>query len=343
MIASTASLIDAPGDDALRSELAFPDRDVWLPGGLTFSHGVSRLQANHRLDFATWTPVRHWQPPPVGSSTDVGDVVTAVRDNLARVAAQAPMTFCLTAGHDSRMLLACARPFVEQSTFITFGPEHETLDTEVAKVIARSLSLEHEVLRIEHASPAQRSTWVELTGSAVSGSILDLHPTLMQLDPARVLLPGITGEVGRTYYWDGADAEDTELQAADLATRMTLPPHPRLLGALDSWLEALPSLSTFQILDLAYIEHRLSCWAAPQHYGNQRSRFELAPLSSRASFDAMLRLPYEFRAEGGLFREVCRTTWPELLSWPVNRYPGMKGVARGAMGRVKRVARRITR
>jgi hypothetical protein len=91
------------------------------------------------------------------------------------------------------------------------------------------------------------------------------------------------------------------------------------------------------------MENRLGCWAAPQHFGNGRSRFAFWPFNHRLVFAATMRLPYEFRRRQELPNAVCRTCWPELLDYPFNQFTGLRKYlarSRGITRRLRTATRR---
>jgi hypothetical protein len=343
-VASTTTLIDAPWDEELIRELEFPQRQTaWAPGGLTFKRGVHRLQANHVLDAGDWTARRHW--PALGvlnvdddAAAGVDELVRAGRETISAIGSVHPLHLSLTAGRDSRMLLACARPFVKRIEFFTFvepGMASKNTDAHTARRLAVAHRLNAKTVVTERADPDELRRWQHVTGHALSSSIWNIHPTLRKLDPTRVVLPGMAGEVGRAFYWEPEDNPETKLNPAVILGRVSKPQTKRLLLRMEEWLSGLAHLNALQILDLLYIEQRLSCWAGPQHYGNQHNLFEAVPLSSRRAFTAMMRLPYRYRFEQRLAADVCRAAWPELLELPFNEHTGFKWRARRAAARVR--------
>ena len=164
---------------------------------------------------------------------------------------------------------------------------------------------------------------------------------MLGLEQDRVLLPGIGGEVGRAFYWRQTDSEDTTLSAEDLLSRAQMPFNNRILSETEKWLAELSGYNTFNILDLFYIEQRLGCWAAPQHYGNTTSLFEFSPFNHRRIFLAMMRLPYEYRMRQELTNDICRNTWPELLDLPFNKFTGFSHYIRKTKAFGHRASRKI--
>jgi hypothetical protein len=351
-VASTPVLIGGEWDEDLIAEVGFPTVNPWLPFGLTLTKGVRRLQANHRLDLRAWTVERHWPRP--GSLVEDPDparvraVHDGIRNGIAAVAAAHPVMFSLTAGRDSRLLLACARDVLDRSAFFTMAPpDADTVDVHVATRLAARFGLDHRVVPIRPSTPAALTRWQFLTGHTIGSGLWKDHESLTALDPDRVLLPGTAGEVGRGVMNRLWDLPDQRIDARMLVGRTRVPrSNAAFLAGASEWLDGLPDVPPPRVMDLAYIENRLSCWAGPGHYGNVTSRFEYTPFASRKLFTDMLALPADYRLRQRLVRDICRQAWPELLELPFNRYTGLRGargVARTVRDRARRTAKKNAR
>lgn len=329
-------------DRDLAAALDMPAADHWYPGELTPHEGLLRLLPNHVLDVtAGWKARRHRfaEPPAPAAPGDAADEIAAlVTATLGAVAERHTPYLSLTAGRDSRLLLACARPIADEATFFTFAPPERSVDVAAARVLAERWSLSYRELRVSTATPEQADAWLLRVGHAVSGAIREIHPTLAGLrppegrdgaGPAGVLLTGMAGEVARGYYWERRDAPGGAIDAATLVARLHLPGDPRVVAAVDAWLAPLRGLPLPFVLDLAYLELRVGCWSGPQGYGSDPYADLVVPLAHARIFELMLGLPPEYRREERLAADVCARQWPELLDLPFNAYSG----ARGALDR----------
>lgn len=272
---------------------------TWYPCGLTQWQNLRVLPPNHFLDIDAWEICRHWPQPDQSTASepsDVNSVVNAIchrlTANIAAVAAEHPTTMQLTAGRDTRMLLACSKPVVEQIEFET-SPTHSHTDVAISVAMAEMLKLVHHIsepVNLEHA-----------------------------------LLQGAAGEVGRAFYWRNTDDERTTLTGQDLATRMSFP-DATFVPLLQDWLDQIPHLNTFVKLDLLYIEHRLAMAHSPANYERDlRFKFTLFPLGDRRIFELMMSLPSSYRLRQALCPDICKRRWPELNLFPINA-PGFGGL-----------------
>lgn len=324
---------DAGATNALAARLNVRKNDVFFPFGCTSFDDVERLLPNHYLDLMTTGPVRHWPMGPIERIEDsddaaienlVAQIAEKTAANLAAVAGRYPVYLSLTAGRDSRMLLAAARPVRERvRCFLARLPDDTAAqDQRVAKKIAARAGLELDIFDEVAASEEQLELWQLRTGYCVGGRTNHIVATMMQIEAERVFLPGLCGEIGRAYYWKEADFAADRFSAGELVSRLKVPAEAQFVEGAKEWIDNLPSNDVFETLDLLYIEQRLGCWAGPTHFGHV-GNLRMLPLSDRAIIGAMLRLPARYRFDRRLARDMIGRLWPELLRYPFNRDTGL--------------------
>jgi len=308
---------------------------------------------NHYLHLPTMQLVRYWPTASLLYSQGSVDnalatITTTMRHTITTVASQYPLYMTLTAGRDSRMLLACARDVCDRTIFFTFTLRRDTADAHIARVLAQRFNLQHLQLRKIYADPVALDVWQEKTGRSIAGEIWKMHTTMHNLDPKRVIMPGMAGEVGRGFYWYPTDTGATPLTPADLVARCHLPWHPRFAAPAQAWLDSLPTTNTFCRLDLLYLEQRLGCWGGPQCYGGDArnmTTIQVFPLAHRKIFEAMFALPIDYRREQRLAVDICRAVWPELTRLPYNQFSGFwrypRKVAKYGLTLARSLVRRV--
>jgi hypothetical protein len=335
-------LIRATGLPTGRDDLSFG-----LAFGLTSRRGVERLLPNHVLDLRDWSAKRHWPPAPLDDGADPGAVVDEVARIIERhitaVVAQRPAYLPLTAGYDSRTLLACARARVDEVHLYTLalGDRTAQMDVAVASRLARRHILRYEVVDCEPPGAEEVDAWLWRSGLCVGGARgWRATRALRRLDPERVELTGAGGEAARASYWRDLGGDKLPLTEHVVARALSLPPHPEILARARSWLSTLPASRFMHIVDLVYIEQRLGAWGGVIAYGDAVPA-RLHPFMHRASFAAMLRLPDGYKRSGQFPRDVIASRWPELLIDPFNRIPGWKHYVQRAKRRVWLVRRAL--
>jgi len=333
---------------ALSRDLDVRGRGHFHPFGLTPYPSVRRLLPNHYLDLADFACRRHW-PDRNGMAAgedEVEQTLTSfarkLRDNVGAMVEAFPIQMSLTAGRDSRTLLAAARPYASGVAFFTTAiPDPAArLDCRVAGELARRCALHHRVLPWREPQTAELESWQQRVGHCVAGRTWRSVRTLKQLDPRRVLLPGTCAEVGRAYYWRRDDLHCEGLDPEEAVSRLGLPRAPALVEAAEAWLSELPAWRRADILDLLYLEQRLGCWAGPAQYGHA-SAARVTPLADRRPFSLMFDLPRAYRYRQRLPDDLIRILWPDLRRLPFNRKPGLRGAAGEVRRRASTGLRRI--
>lgn len=336
-IASTWSLIKQPSDADLSSALKdYPcDRPCQAyPAGLTRADDVARLLPNHTLETRPWIARRYWPTAEeVGTSADPKRELVTVAEEigglLEALTSHHDLYLTLTAGQDSRLIVACASERVlKQSEFIRFrygNSRGDEIDQQIASHISRRQSLTHRVLDVEPVPEQVLVNYLRRIGVAGgAGKARDFWVSAGGLDLQRAFVTGFGGEVLRGYYQFASVAESGD--AAHLLKMCELPVTPRFVEAMRIWREGLLCFPVEVVSDLLYHEIRGGCWAMPHQYGIANFAASLTPFSSRPLLSACMRLPREMRP--GVMQKVIALRRPDLQYVPINDFIGLRRLAR---------------
>ena len=115
---------------------------------------MTPMWPNHFLELSSWKSFRHW---PVNFElkldNNVGEavkeIVKLIKNNLHAIGKAHLIHMSLTAGRDSRMLLACAGEILNKVVFFTFAGRRESVDSHVARILAGRFSLKNRFLQTE--------------------------------------------------------------------------------------------------------------------------------------------------------------------------------------------------
>ncbi len=329
----------------------------YWPAGITSDPDISRLLPNHYLDLVSWRPIRHYPKSRLEPICDkdlpdcIEKIVSVLRRHIVAVLESTDRLYMpLTAGRDSRVLLACSRAWKDKVEYVTFDyrpwrrERGDRVDLSVSQRLAKRFGLRHTLVPIPRNMPAdtelQYLRRIGFAGGA--GKSRDFfHACREHLDLSGAWVTGFAGEVGRAFFWRASDRDGREMSPAELLHRMALPSSDRLQEALRAWCDDLPDVPLSTLLDFAYLEHRVGCWAAPHFYGSAAFSINLTPFSHREILDIMFRLPMTYRRDKALAGDIISATWPELLALPYNDYPGLRRLFGPAswLGRSKQTAR----
>lgn len=307
------------------------------PLGLTPRDGIERILPNHFLDLSNWTLVRRWPTAPLDFDADPFDVQRAVvaltssaiaalgRDHLL----QAP----LTAGRDSRTILACTRGVLDRVTFFTAELPLELngwRDVTVARAIAEHVGLPHVVLRHQRARKADLRDWaVRTAGETSEARGWRAIRTFRQVAPDRLVLNGWAGDIVRPIYWMNTASDET-VTARHILALCVVRPEPEFVERADRWLASLPTTHPVTVLDLLLAEQRGGCWAGIHAYAfDGASAGNVAPMCHQEIVRAMMTLPVDYRREMRFERDLVGREWPELLDFPFNEQVEVGRARRG--------------
>ena len=302
------------------------DGEGWFPAGLTAHEGLNRLLPNHYLDLNSWEMHRlplSFISPRRSNTDEIVDRMIAILQSQIKALAASGQTpaFALTAGYETRVLLACGRDFLNDITFVTVvGEDRHQIDSTIARRIATDLSLEHIELPRQTANLDQQALFLRRGGHCNGDSNVKYHPSVWPLLPDHVFVGGLGGEIGRAFLWRDGDTAETPINPAMLTKRFGLPSNAALQARLGDWLKTLESQNgsdAFDLLDLAYIENRMGPWSSVQ-FCSDPTVVRHAPMFTYETAELMRSLPSDWKRSSQLGKAIIAKAWPELAKYPYN-------------------------
>jgi len=305
--------------------------DGWLPFEVTAHKGVLRLLSNHFFDLNQRTMHRYWPDFNIALDSDVSpavdEIVSILKSTIEAIARSWTMTVQLTAGQDSRNVMACCREHMNQSDAFTLKSSSFSIDEILSARIARDFQLHHHLLSADVSTEQERNDWMLRIGHSSGGSHMRYHKTMTQLDLSNAMITGFGGELNRGRYWSSSDTPDGEITPQQLLGRLDLAQHPRFLAAAESWLQGMARYDKLTILDVAFIDIPMPGRVSAQLYGPPFVYQDFHPLTQSRIFDRILTLPIDYRRANQLYKDIIERTWPEMNNYPVNSV-GLWGDAR---------------
>lgn len=340
---TSAWMPEADVDPDLAEAMNIPvNPRYYYPFGLTPRQGCVRLMPNHFLDLDQWIAVRHWPKerlPDVTPQDAIRNVGSTTEHVIRAFAPLAPY-MALTAGRDTRLVVACSHGVASSVEYFTFeiNDRQGHIDVDTARRLARRARLRHRVLKSLPAGQEELTAWQQRADYSVAGRTWKSVRTMRQLDSGRPWLTGAAGEAAKGQYWRPGDADDVPLTAQQVAARLHPPTVPAVVAAAERWLSELPAIGTFQLLDLLYLEMRTGCWGAPQGAAHSESAYRLHPLANRSALTSMIGLPPAYKLSRAFHRDMCLDRWPELATLPFNKPVGWLALVRKGVSLRKRIA-----
>jgi len=265
---------------------------------------------------------------------------------LARVFEESAVTnavVSLSAGFDSRLLLALALRRGDRPIALTMGHEAST-DVIVARQIASALGLEHRVVRLEARDYLTHARAIVAATSGTKTAAnwhTDLYVRRAGLASNTVHFVGSNGEFARTFFFDlggvaraaakGASVFIEPYVAARLARRAGRFPAPLLAGGPGPRGCALDATRASRALTKGFLE-ALDCFYATErvrHFiGNGLALYAQhcaprSPFLDARWMRAVAALPRRDRLGSNYHRQAVATLWPRLLDFPMGLEPSL--------------------
>jgi hypothetical protein len=295
----------------------------WI-GDETYYDGIKHLLPNHYLNIEKRNVRRYWPNAPIEHlvlEEAVSKCCSFLQDTLKAMAYRHPLMLAVTAGTDSRTLLAASRDIRDKVYYFIndHGLGISYPDIAVPKNIFEKLGLPFHV----HTVPKEvddefRQIFLSNTFFASDRILSTICNIYFKNHSGKVNIIGI-GEIGRTRF----GKQPKCLNSYRLIYKMGYREGQYITKKAEQILaELLPVGDAYNInvLTLYYWEHTLGNWVATGNSESDIAIEELNPFSSHSLYETFLGVDdrYTDYSNPIIFREMIRKMWPELLGWPIN-------------------------
>lgn len=339
IVASHALLVEESlGEQIVRSKLPVHHG---FPGNRSPFSRAKVLTPNTYLDLTRSCVVRFWPSrsvPEAGVDDAAAQVIEQATQSI-RVAAQGhSLRLALTAGLDSRVLLAMVLHAGATVETYTYGTKSDTaVDRAFARDLAKQAAVPHTLIPNPGISPGLHH---KLARAHYLPHHVNVVQGLMEWFPGHESL-AVTGnllEIGRRFYsrlerGGASPPVDAESMAALHRRKMRTSVNRRIAAFGDEkWTRVAEdafrgyvvdtdyeqTLGLVDPFDLFYWEHRMGTWHGPAM--NERDFYAEAfiPFNSRRIFELLLGISPTHRRNGTIFYKMIQMTAPKLLRLPVN-------------------------
>lgn len=295
----------------------------WLLGDGSPFRAVRHLLPNHYLDLMTGKVGRYWptrNAEPASLEGCVEQCAATLSGLMLSAHRRFDLAISLTAGGDSRLVLAASKPIARDLICMTLRtPKVASADVEIPARLLKRLGLRHDIVdgfaEPDHSFQGIFAANVPLPHPAWA---TDAWAILRRYGYTRVGVTGSGGEFAR-HRRDLRKHESITLEL--LCSIAGMPEGPIALHASTRWLSELPVYNR-DLWDLFRWEQHAGNWLAMCQYelGDVAWRDVFTPYNCRALLERMIsvdmrhRWPprYEFQ------RRLMRRLWPETLALPIN-------------------------
>lgn len=314
------------------------------PGSGSPVREMKRLLPNHLLDLKTGAIERYWPVGPLErfSADSAVDRLSKVLPGFVRaIVHRHHAALSLTAGIDSRLVLAAARGVTDKVAFVTVRqakmPDDHP-DIVVPSRLLAQLRLKHDVVRAPATMSAEFSRCFKRNVFLAHDQYgPDAEAIRAYSGGTQVALTGSGAEVGRCPFRSEIFRSDRKrIDAFDLAELQRMSREPFAVKNFNAWLVDARARFDVKLLDLFDWEQGHGSWlSTTQLEFDSAWRDIFTPYNSREVLATLLGVDESQRRSPNypIFRTLIRTLWPELLDVPINP------VARGAQAR--KLARKL--
>jgi hypothetical protein len=296
----------------------------WV-GNQTVYRDCLHLLPNHYLDVSRSEQVRFFPVGPL-SNLEESAVIEASRTVLegifAGIAGRRKALMALTAGWDSRLLLAASRNVSSEMQYYVDRkgtlPGHHP-DVRIPRQLAKRLGISFLTYDSADDVPGWFSSALSanVTGARMLPKTRSICALLISGEK-RIVIKGDGGEVFRND-WDDCSFDPQTATTRYLVREFSKVVHPFVLQEADRWRQRLPELDDRVNVTVLFLwEQRLGNWGAQYQAEQDIAVDTLHPFNCRLLIETMLSAPRRMRTPPGypLYRQLLQTMWPEVLSSP---------------------------
>ena len=340
--------VDDDADDFARSIYFRSYAEPFWPGEASRYRGVLRLLPNHTLDLRSGRVARFWptqalRPDP--TADPVHELGALLQGSLLAASRRRPLALALTAGWDSRTLLAACRGFAADLLCFTLDNQvggDNAIDVRIARRVTDRSGVRHMVIDGQAVEPGFLEAFqasVDTPHRYCAGHAWGL---VRDLPPDRLAVTGNLSELGRSYFQ--THYPDLPTTALGFARVLNMERSPWAVKTIGRWVDdAVPVAVRYGLdpVDLFHWELYCGTWLAAGQAEWDMATDTLSPFNCRLVLETVLALDPARRKLplNALHRDLMQDLWPELLTEPINPEP-VRGRATRA---TKRVAVRLLR
>lgn len=293
--------------------------------------GVKKLRPNHFLELNHGKVKRYFPTverpiKEIGFLQGIESIKEVLSGSLLGFSKRQRTVLPITAGYDSRLLLAAYPDSNEEGGRESFIYQHSSLpsdhiDIRIGKQLSIEKGLSHSVYKYNpELSQSQIAMYNELYMPRT-----ELAPRILNGDGLlfsdALVLNGNIGEIGRTYF--GINDRATPAQ---LATMIGQKGNPKVMQLMSAWKNEIDMehCGKGNLLDLFYWEERMGNWAAKAKTEMRIATRVVSPMNNHQLWTTVLGIDHKYRTtvNNKLFTNLIKSLDKDLLKFPIN--PGIK-------------------
>ena len=297
---------------------------LW-PGDGTPYEAVKHLLPNHYLDIVSLESCRYWPNQPL-TRIELDEAVRGcssfLQGALQAAAQRQTLMLAVTAGEDSRALLAASRKMSNSIYYFinkVGALNDQSGDIKIPREIFRRLGIPFHIQDIPKGVPEEfRQIFLDNAFYAKEEQLSVIYNIYFKQHNEKINILGV-GEIGRTKFFD----EPKKLTPYYLAYMLKHRKSAYAVKECLAWLqEAEPIARRYDlnIMTLFWWEVLIGCWGPVGNSESDIAIEEFDPYDSHYLYEMFLSVDAKYRTfrDNILFEELIRYMWPQLLDVPIN-------------------------
>lgn len=287
---------------------------------------IRQLSPGKSLNLQTNEPSRFW-PSKLVTEKSLDNVLkesSILLENVIKNAANRyPLMLPITAGRDSRLLLAATKKIKDKIYYYTNKNKYEKQDNSdisIPKKIFKKIKTPHNVECYDTDSPKDFGDIIEknITFPYDKYNSL-LYHVYFKKHPKKLNIPGICGEI--SYKW--ANKKLPQYSGKELAKFFNFKNNKYVEHVYDKWLnEALEICKKTNIppLSLFFWEEIISNWAINVSQMKDIAQDEFYPMNFTAFQELLFSVDIKYRDYHSnlVFKKLVQYMWPEISKFSYN-------------------------
>jgi hypothetical protein len=300
-----------------------------FPAAASTFKGLQHLLPNHWLNLSTGRSHRFWPSAPLEAMTPetaIDRIGALMSGQIRAAAARFDLALSLTAGFDSRLMLANAREVADRICMMTLRqgrmPDHFP-DIEIPARLLKLVGLPHVVIHATSTMTPEFSMQFKRNVFLAHDHYgHDAEAILRHFGRTKAVLTGSGAEVGRCAFRRKLPHADHVRFTPELLAWLEYgSTHPFLVEHFREWLAEVSRQDHVKLLDLLEWEQDYGNWLAMTQLEFDIAWREIfTPYNCRQVLATLLGVDERFRKAPDylLFQRAILKAWPELLSEPIN-------------------------
>lgn len=315
----------------MSSTYANENVEHYLPSGCSLYESVRHLVPNHYLDILVDRQVRYWPDTAISSlSPDEAAEAAAniITNSILALSKRAKLALPMTAGWDSRLLMALSKSIANELFLYTlkYGfVTDESADICIPHSMINRFGMTHNIIDCTIEPDDDDFKYIYESNSCPSHNVWrDIAFGIMKAYPSDMIcMKGNCSEIVRCFYYPSGVHTPVEDHLRIVSLERGWGDLEFIVDEIANWFNSSNELcksSNVDILDLFYWEHRMGGWQAQGQLEWDVAQEVFTPYSNRKLLEIMLSVPAQFRKRPDylLYKKIIEESWPELLDYAIN-------------------------